>query len=125
MHIRRARVDEREQLLALWERSVRASHRFLRESDVVQLRPFVALELAGSALDVDVNEQNEPARRFYSALGFSVVGRSETDMAGRPFPMLHMRRARPVSLPCFRDGDYATRPMTPSNPTAAATAQTK
>ena len=145
MHIRLARVEEREQLLALWERSVRASHRFLRESDVVELRPFVELELAGegvdwwvlapegsgpigflgyspgtiealfldpdhlgkgggrllvehaqqlagSALRVDVNEQNDSARRFYEALGFAVTGRSETDAGGRPFPLLHMNR---------------------------------
>jgi putative acetyltransferase len=40
---------------------------------------------------VDVNEQNEAARRFYEACGFEVAGRSETDSAGRPFPLLHMR----------------------------------
>jgi putative acetyltransferase len=148
MNIRRSRVEDREQLLALWERSVRASHHFLRESDVAALRPLVAQELAhdaiqwwvlasadcapigflgyshatiealfldpdhvgagggtllvahaqqlaGSALTVDVNEQNESARRFYSARGFSVVGRSETDAGGRPFPILHMRRVAP------------------------------
>jgi putative acetyltransferase len=43
------------------------------------------------ALTVDVNEQNEAARRFYEACGFEVAGRSETDSAGRPFPLLHMR----------------------------------
>lgn len=39
---------------------------------------------------VDVNEQNEQARGFYERMGFRVVGRSETDDAGDPFPILHM-----------------------------------
>ena len=51
MNVRPARLEEREQLLALWERSVRASHHFLRESDVEELRPLVALELASDAVD--------------------------------------------------------------------------
>ena len=148
MHVRRARVEDRERLLEVWERSVRATHRFLDEGDVVALRPLVAQELASDALDwwvlgtaadtpigflgfagdtiealfidpdhhgrgggkllvahaqslamgalaVDVNEQNEGARRFYQALGFSVVGRSPTDAGGRPFPILHMKRTAP------------------------------
>lgn len=42
-------------------------------------------------LTVDVNEQNPEATRFYEANGFQVVGRSETDGQGHPFPLLHMR----------------------------------
>ena len=148
MHVRPARVVDRERLLELWERSVRATHHFLEDSDVVALRPLVAGELASEAIDwwvllsgagvvigflgfasdtiealfidpdhhgrgggkflvahaqtlaagalaVDVNEQNEAALRFYTALGFSVVGRSPTDAGGRPFPILHMKRAAP------------------------------
>ena len=148
MHVRAARAEDREPLLALWERSVRATHHFLEDSDVVALRPLVAEELESDAVDwwvlesateapigflgftsdtiealfidpdhhgqgggrflvahaqdlgagalaVDVNEQNEAALGFYEALGFSVVGRSPTDEAGRPFPVLHMKRAAP------------------------------
>jgi putative acetyltransferase len=40
---------------------------------------------------VDVNEQNASAAGFYAHRGFVVVGRSETDEAGRPYPLLHMR----------------------------------
>src|SRR5262249_59123958 len=40
------------------------------------------------ALTVDVHEQNPGAVRFYEACGFRVVGRSETDSDGRPFPLL-------------------------------------
>jgi putative acetyltransferase len=43
-------------------------------------------------LTVDVNEQNAAARRFYEACGFVVVGRSELDEQGRPYPLLHLRR---------------------------------
>lgn len=39
---------------------------------------------------VDVNEQNEQAVGFYQHIGFSVVGRSEQDSMGKPFPILHL-----------------------------------
>lgn len=45
---------------------------------------------AGRPLTVDVNEQNEGARRFYERSGFRVVGRSPLDGTGRPYPLLHM-----------------------------------
>ena len=148
MHVRPARVGDRERLLELWERSVRATHHFLEDSDIVALRPLVTEEMTSDAIDwrvlvsakgapigflgfasdtieslfidpdyhgqgggkflvahaqslsagagalaVDVNEQNDAARRFYEALGFSAVGRSPTDAGGRPFPILHMQRA--------------------------------
>ena len=148
MYVRPARAEDRERLLKLWERSVRATHHFLEDSDIVALRPLVAEELASDVVDwwvllsakealvgflgfasntieglfidpdhhgqgggkflvahaqslgagalaVDVNEQNEAALRFYKALGFLVVGRSPTDAGGRPFPILHMKRAAP------------------------------
>lgn len=40
------------------------------------------------ASELDVNEQ---ARGFYEHMGFKVVGRSETDDMGDPFPILHMQ----------------------------------
>jgi putative acetyltransferase len=43
---------------------------------------------------VDVNEQNEQAAGFYTHRGFEVVSRSETDEAGRPYPLLHLELVR-------------------------------
>lgn len=39
---------------------------------------------------VDVNEQNEQAVGFYQHCGFEVIGRSELDSSGKPYPILHM-----------------------------------
>lgn len=41
--------------------------------------------------EVDVNEQNPQAAGFYDRKGFEVVGRSESDEAGYPYPLLHLR----------------------------------
>jgi len=40
---------------------------------------------------LDVNEQNPQALGFYLHEGFEVIGRSETDGLGQPYPLLHMR----------------------------------
>lgn len=44
-------------------------------------------------LTLDVNEQNPAARGFYASQGFEETGRSPVDGEGRPFPLVHMRRA--------------------------------
>lgn len=41
-------------------------------------------------LSVDVYEQNPQAHGFYLHYGFEQTGRSETDGAGRPFPVIHL-----------------------------------
>lgn len=43
-------------------------------------------------LELDVNEQNPGAGKFYEKLGFKTIGRYELDGEGRPFPLLHLRR---------------------------------
>lgn len=48
-----------------------------------------ARQLAGP-LRVDVNAQNDGAIAFYRRLGFRVIGRSERDGAGMPYPLLHL-----------------------------------
>src|SRR5215831_19393821 len=50
--IRRARAAEHEALVALWERSVRATHDFLTEADIDTLRPLVREALSDDALEL-------------------------------------------------------------------------
>ncbi|WP_028696845.1 GNAT family N-acetyltransferase [Pseudomonas cremoricolorata] len=49
-----------------------------------------AIEVLG-AERLDVNEQNPQALAFYQHQGFEVIGRSETDGLGQPYPLLHLR----------------------------------
>lgn len=49
-------------------------------------------ESIAGRLSVDVNEQNLQAVGFYRHMGFAATGRSPTDDAGRPYPLLHMRQ---------------------------------
>lgn len=139
-----ATAGDLPRMLAVWESSVRASHRFLSEADIQTLTPLVKQELAQftpihcmrdsegqvcamlgvasssiemlfihadyrgggagrrlvdfairelSANRVDVNEQNDAAVGFYEHMGFRTFARSELDAAGRPFPILHMKRS--------------------------------
>lgn len=46
---------------------------------------------AFGAETLDVNEQNPQAVGFYRRMGFEVIGRSELDDFGKPYPLLHMR----------------------------------
>ncbi|WP_326858488.1 GNAT family N-acetyltransferase [Noviherbaspirillum sp.] len=136
---------DRLRLVEVWEASVRATHRFLTETDIQYFKPFVRDGLIGAmslscirdisgqlvafvgvdgeklealfvdpvvrakglgrrlleyavyslgARTVDVNEQNEQAVGFYLRMGFDVVGRSELDSSGKPFPLLHMQLHR-------------------------------
>jgi putative acetyltransferase len=50
--IRRVRAGEPDALVELWERSVRVTHTFLTEADIVSLRPQVEESLHGDALDL-------------------------------------------------------------------------
>jgi putative acetyltransferase len=52
LQIRRARSTEIPGLTELWERSVRATHDFLTEDDIVALRPLVAAALDDDALEL-------------------------------------------------------------------------
>ena len=50
--IRRARAADLDTLIALWERSVRATHDFLTETDIGALRPLVGEALSDDALEL-------------------------------------------------------------------------
>jgi putative acetyltransferase len=56
-----------------------------------QLLTYAVTTLGATILDV--NEQNEQALGFYLRMGFEVVGRSPLDGMGKPYPLLHMRKA--------------------------------
>jgi len=43
--------------------------------------------------EVDVNEQNETAVRFYQKMDYQLVGRDELDSLGKPYPILHLRHS--------------------------------
>ena len=131
---------EYQEVVDVWEASVRATHHFLNEADIEYFKPLIlntylnAVELycirdndkiigfagvadqnlemlfihpeyigknIGKALldhsinklnvtKVDVNEQNRQAVGFYKHCGFAVMGRSELDSSGKPYPILHM-----------------------------------
>ncbi|MFC6335803.1 GNAT family N-acetyltransferase [Pseudomonas sp. CCM 7891] len=44
-----------------------------------------------NADELDVNEQNPQALGFYIKQGFEVIGRTDHDGMGQPYPLLHMR----------------------------------
>ena len=138
--ILRAKSPQFPQLVSVWEASVRATHHFLSEQDIVFFRsqlsqhylPMVDLYYLGddssikgflgvsqdniemlfihpdfrgegigkilldyavnqlAIVKVDVNEQNQQAVGFYLHQGFKIVGRSDTDSMGKPFPLLHL-----------------------------------
>ncbi|MCF2492818.1 GNAT family N-acetyltransferase [Dyadobacter chenhuakuii] len=50
---------------------------------------FAVQELG--AWEVDVNEDNQEALKFYIKMGFKIVGRSPLDPSGKPFPILHLK----------------------------------
>jgi putative acetyltransferase len=52
MHIRLVQPSERSALVALWERSVRATHTFLTEEDIAFYRPLTEQILAGATLEL-------------------------------------------------------------------------
>jgi putative acetyltransferase len=54
-----------------------------------QLLTYAVEEM--NAREVDVNEQNEQAVGFYKRMGFAVVGRTDVDGMGKPFPLLQMK----------------------------------
>ena len=139
MEIVRCNEKDYETLAGIWERSVMATHSFLKGDDFFEIKaalipdyfPYVdlyaiadngvyagfiglspdSIEMLfidsdrrgqgyGSSLiefakqqgvtKVDVNEQNTSALKFYKAKGFRIIGRNETDDAGRPYPILHL-----------------------------------
>ncbi|MCM1035188.1 MAG: GNAT family N-acetyltransferase [Paludibacter sp.] len=138
--IQKATPTDYPKLTEIWERSVRATHHFLQEEDLAEIKTalptayfpnvdvwiivendiyigfigiaestiemlfidshyqalgygskLIAFALVHGATKVDVNEQNIQAFAFYRNKGFRVIGRDETDSAGKAYPILHMK----------------------------------
>jgi putative acetyltransferase len=51
-----------------------------------------------NADELDVNEQNPQALGFYFKQGFEVIGRSEVDGMGQPYPLCICGCAKPAAL---------------------------
>ncbi|HBB3489632.1 TPA: GNAT family N-acetyltransferase [Escherichia coli] len=104
--IRRSRHEEGEGLVAIWCRSVDATHDFLSAEYRAELEElFIDPDVRGCGvgrmlvehalsmapeLTTNVNEQNEQAVGFYKKVGFKVTGRSEVDDLGKPYPLLNL-----------------------------------
>jgi putative acetyltransferase len=72
--IRRALASDSDTLLVLWERSVRATHDFLSERDIVALRPFVKEALRDEALELWVlADGNDTPVGFMGLAGMDIA----------------------------------------------------
>jgi putative acetyltransferase len=137
----KATEKDHAEIIGLWELSVRATHLFLPEEYLQQIKAllpsilpsvplFITRDDSGKltgflgvadkkiemlfihpdergkgigrsltqfainqlhAIDVDVNEQNIQAAGFYKKMGFEVIGRTNTDGLGKPYPLLLMK----------------------------------
>ena len=103
--ILRPTPQDYDELLTVWEASVRSTHHFLAEKDIQFYKPlireqyFLAVELY-----IIRNEKEEIAAfmgqacRFYQHMGFQVAGWDETDPTGKPFPILHLQLPTPPQI---------------------------
>jgi putative acetyltransferase len=132
----------KNQLIAVWEKSVRATHHFLIPADIDYFKSivqtidfnsfsvfclvenekllgfigladrkiemlFLSPAYIGKSLgkmlmtfvlnehhanEVEVNEQNTHAVKFYEKMGFTIYDRMEKDSEGKNYPILKMRR---------------------------------
>ena len=81
--IRRAQVTEHAALVNLWERSVRATHDFLGEADIVHLRPHVAEYFASTGTDIWVLTDEEDVPIGFLGLAGDSIAALFMDPANR------------------------------------------
>lgn len=76
------------ELLKIWEDSVRATHLFLSDEEVSQIKEYVPQALSGvDHLIVAENEKGEPI----AFMGFETYKRTKWDEEGNPYPLLYMK----------------------------------
>lgn len=102
------------QLLEVWEDSVRATHLFLYGEEINNIKEYVpqALKVVSHLLIIE-NKNNETIafmgiegtklemlfvknseREFYEHMGFRTYKRSNLDEQGNPYPILYMKLER-------------------------------
>ena len=64
-----------DKLLKVWENSVRATHKFLSNEEILEIKKYVP-----------------QAKDFYEYMGFQTFQRTETDEQGNPYPLLYIKR---------------------------------
>ena len=102
------------ELLEVWEDSVKATHTFLSSKEIENIKEYVPQALKSVAYliiienenhkpiafmgienynvnELAVNEQNPAAKGFYEHMGFRVYQRNELDDQGNPYPVLYMK----------------------------------
>ena len=117
MEIVKCNEADYEILAGIWERSVMATHSFLRVEDFNEIKKVLIPEYfpnvnlyaisdngvyAGfigmgpdsiEMLFIDSDRRGQgygSALNFYKAKGFCIISRDETDDVGRPYPILHL-----------------------------------
>lgn len=81
--------DIRSELVRVWEGSVRATHHFLTEDEIMRIKEYVPMAIDGTE-QLLAAEQNPQATGFYEHMGFVTVRRSDTDGQGGTYPILYM-----------------------------------
>ena len=81
--IRIQEVQERaplmDKLVELWAASVRATHHFLSDTEVNQIKEYVPQAVG-----------------FYEHMGFQTYKRTDCDEEGNPYPLLYMKMMREI-----------------------------
>jgi len=101
--VRRARATEHAALTALWERSVRATHDFLTEADIVFYRPLVVEYLTSPSSTLWVlSDESDVAIGFVGLDGDSIaalfIDPAHRGKGGGRRLVSHAQRLRPGAL---------------------------
>jgi len=136
-----ASFKDYSEIMDLWESSVRATHHFISEDYIREIKTllpgllpkvklfawrddegsikgftgvahekmemlFIHPDSFGKGLgrqlaffcihslnvdEVDVNDENKDAIKFYEKIGYQLIGRDEFDSTGKPHPILHLK----------------------------------
>ena len=68
-----------DKLVELWAASVRATHHFLSDTEVNQIKEYVPQAVG-----------------FYEHMGFEAYKRTDLDEEGNPYPLLYMKRVQEI-----------------------------